>query len=420
MYRLKNALRPYAWGSATAMAELFGREPSGGPEAELWIGAHPDSPSSMLLPDGTEQPLDAYIAERPDTTLGAGTIQRFGARLPFLAKVLAADSALSLQVHPSQEQARAGYAAETAARIPAGDPARSYKDDNHKPEMIYALTDFEALCGFRQPRDAARLFLGLRGKLAAAGAGTGLLDRVIAALQQPDGADGPSGLRTAFLALLEGGAEAAALVDATADLLAGMDAGRLGPEFSTVAWLADLYPQDPGTLISLLLNRVSLEPGQALYLPAGQIHAYLRGLCVEVMASSDNVLRCGLTPKHVNIAELARICDFSPLQPPRVEAIRTGTGQELYCPPSAEFQLQRIELRDGDEPVALEQHGPAVVLAVAGSARLDSPRTDLALHRGDSAFIPDAEQPVLAHPVPGSRSPAVLFAVTTSGNAGSN
>src|SRR4051794_30753696 len=140
MYRLKNVLRPYAWGSATAMAELFGREPSGGPEAELWIGAHPDSPSSMLLPGGTEQPLDAFIAERPDSALGGEAIRRFGTRLPFLAKVLAADSALSLQVHPSQEQARAGYAAETAARIPASDPARSYKDDNHKPEMIYALT----------------------------------------------------------------------------------------------------------------------------------------------------------------------------------------------------------------------------------------------------------------------------------------
>jgi mannose-6-phosphate isomerase len=407
MYRLKNVLRPYAWGSATAMAELFGREPSGGPEAELWIGAHPDSPSSMLLPGGIEQPLDAFIAERPDAALGAEAVRRFGSRLPFLAKVLAADSALSLQVHPSQEQARAGYAAETAARIPASDPARSYKDDNHKPEMIYALTEFEALCGFRQPRDAARLFLGLRGKLAAAGAGTALLDRVVAALQQPDGT---AGLRTAFLALLEGGAESAALVDATAELLAGLTPGRLGPEFSTVAWLAELYPQDPGTLISLLLNRVSLEPGQALCLPAGQIHAYLRGLGVEVMASSDNVLRCGLTPKHVNIAELVRICDFAPHQPPLVEATLTETGQELYCPPFAEFQLQRIELRDGDEPVALEQHGPAVVLAVAGSAR----------RRGDSAFIPDAEQPVLAHPVPGSRSPAVLFAVTTSGNAGSN
>src|SRR4051812_47525876 len=280
MYRLKNVLRPYAWGSATAMAELFGRDPSGGPEAELWIGAHPDSPSSMLLPDGTEQPLDAFIAERPDAALGAEAVRRFGARLPFLAKVLAADSALSLQVHPSQEQARAGYAAETAARIPASDPARSYKDDNHKPEMVYALTEFEALCGFRQPRDAARLFLGLRGKLAAAGAGTALLDRVVAALQQPDrtdgsnGTDGSAGLRTAFLALLEGGAESAALVDATADVLAGVAPGRLGPEFSTVAWLAELYPQDPGTLISLLLNRVSLEPGQALCLPAGQIHAY--------------------------------------------------------------------------------------------------------------------------------------------------
>ncbi|NKX50446.1 mannose-6-phosphate isomerase, class I [Arthrobacter deserti] len=413
MYRLKNVLRPYAWGSDTAMAELFGREPSGGPEAELWIGAHPDSPSSVLLPGGAEQPLDAFIEAHPGPALGDEAIRLFGARLPFLAKVLAADSALSLQVHPTREQARAGFAAENAARIPAGAPGRNYKDDNHKPEMIYALTAFEALCGFRDPRDAARLFLGLRGKLAAAGADTALLDRVVSALQGPDGS---AGLRTAFLALLEGGAESAALVDATAGLLAGLAPGSLGPEFTTVAWLADLYPQDPGTLISLLLNRVTLKPGQALCLPAGQIHAYLRGLGVEVMASSDNVLRCGLTPKHVDIAELVKVCDFSPLRPPLVEPRISEVGQELYCPPFAEFQLQRIELRDGDEPVPLDQHGPAVVLAGSGSAVLDSPRSDLALRRGGSAFIPCTEEPVLVHPAAGSRSPAVLFAVTTSGH----
>ncbi|NKX53267.1 mannose-6-phosphate isomerase, class I [Arthrobacter mobilis] len=415
MYRLKNVLRPYAWGSATAIAELFGREPSGGPEAELWIGAHPDSPSSVLLPGGAEQPLDAFIDAHPAPALGGETIGRFGAKLPFLAKVIAAESALSLQVHPTREQARAGYAAENAARIPAADPARSYRDSNHKPEMIYALTPFEALCGFRQPRDAARLFTGLRGKLAAAGADTALVDQVIGALQGPDG---PAGVRTAFLALLEGGSRSADLVEVTAKVLAGVAPDRLGPEFATVAWLADLYPQDPGTLVSLLLNHVTLEPGQALCLPAGQIHAYLRGLGVEIMASSDNVLRCGLTPKHINIAELVRICDFTPGRPPFVEPLVTDTGQELYCPPFAEFQLQRIELQDGDGPVALDQHGPAVVLAVSGSALLDSPRSDLLLRRGDSAFIPDAEQPVLVHPALDSRSPAVLFAVTTSGNPG--
>ncbi|MFD1213915.1 mannose-6-phosphate isomerase, class I, partial [Arthrobacter sp. GCM10027362] len=232
--------------------------------------------------------------------------------------------------------------------------------------------------------------------------------------------DGSAGLREAFLALLEGGAQSAALVEAAAAALAGVAPGRLGPEFATVAWLADLYPQDPGTLVSLLLNHVTLEPGQALCLPAGNIHSYLRGLGVEVMASSDNVLRCGLTPKHVNVEELARICDFSPMRPPLVERRITDTDQELYCPPFAEFQLQRIELRDGDGPVPLEQHGPAVVLAVSGSALLDSPRTDLRLRRGESAFIPAFEQPVLVHHVLGGEAPAVLFAVTTSGSAGAN
>lgn len=200
-------------------------------------------------------------------------------------------------------------------------------------------------------------------------------------------------------------------------MLAAVPEEETGPEFAAVRWLAELYPQDPGTLISLLLNLTTLQPGQALSLPAGNVHAYLRGLGIEVMATSDNVLRGGLTPKHINIPELLKITDFRPIEPPRVERKLTDAGQELYCPPFAEFQLQRIEINDGDTPVPLAQHGPVVVLAVSGSALLDSPVTDLTLHRGDSAFIPASEQPVLVHPVLNADSPAVLFAVTCAGNA---
>ncbi|WP_336711036.1 mannose-6-phosphate isomerase, class I [Arthrobacter sp. USHLN218] len=414
MYRLTNVMRPYAWGSLTAIADLFGRKPSGGPEAELWIGAHPDSPSTVTLPDGEEQPLTDFIDDAPGLALGDDAMGLFGPKLPFLTKVLAAEEALSLQVHPTLEQARAGYARENEAGIPFTAPERSYRDDNHKPEMIFALTPFQALCGFREPAQSAALFRSLLEHLVTADAQTDLLERVIALLEGPE----PSAaIREAFVALLDGGADAAALVDSTANVLDKLPAGGIGPELTTVRWLIELYPKDPGTLISMLLNLVTLEPGDALYLPAGNVHAYLNGLGIEVMATSDNVLRGGLTPKHINIPELLTITDFHPIEPPYVRPQFTDAGQEVYCPPFAEFQLQRIELNDGATPVALAQHGPAVVLAVSGGAMLDSPVTDLTLRRGDSAFIPASEQPVLVHPVIDGGSPAVLFAVTCAGNA---
>jgi mannose-6-phosphate isomerase len=412
MYRLTNVLRPYAWGSTTAIAELFGREPSGGPEAELWIGAHPDSPSTVRLAD-RDQPLDEFIKENPGATLGEPVLGLFGATLPFLTKVLAADSALSLQVHPTLEQAKSGFAAENAAGVAFNDPQRSYRDDNHKPEMIFALSDFQALCGFRPPRDAARLLSGLRPKLADAGASLDLLDEV---LQLLDAGDEEAALRGAFVALLDGGDRSTGLATDTARVLAAAPAGSLGSEYAAAARLAELYPGDPGALISLLLNLVSLSPGQALCLPAGNIHAYLQGLGVEVMATSDNVLRGGLTPKYFNVPELVKITDFRPITPPFVERTTTDAGQELYCPPFAEFQLQRIELSDGGSPVPLAQHGPTIVLAVSGSVLLDSPRSDLTISRGEAAFIPAAEQPVNVHPAGGTEAGAVLFAVTTSGS----
>jgi mannose-6-phosphate isomerase len=412
MYRLTNVVRPYAWGSTTAIAELFGREPSGGPEAELWIGAHPDSPSRVQLAGG-ERPLDEFIKENPGAALGETVLGMFGATLPFLTKVLAADSALSLQVHPTLEQARSGFAAENAAGISFNDPQRSYRDDNHKPEMIFALSDFQALCGFRPPRDAARLLAGLKPRLADAGAALELLDEVLDLL---DGADEEAALRGAFLALLDGGERSTRLAADTARMLAAAPAGSLGTEYAAVARLGELYPGDPGALISLLLNLVVLSPGQALCLPAGNIHAYLQGLGVEVMAASDNVLRGGLTPKFVNVPELVKITDFRPISPPMVKPTMTDAGQELYCPPFAEFQLQRIELADGGSPVPLAQHGPAIVLAVSGSVLLDSPKSDLMLGRGEAAFIPDTEQPVNVHPAGDTGTGAVLFAVTTSGS----
>jgi len=412
LYEIENVLRDYAWGSTTAIASLLGRPESGGPEAELWIGAHPDSPSVAHVPeDGSRSPLDALISSDPEHFLGAQSVSAFGPRLPFLAKILAAAQPLSLQVHPSLEQAREGFARENAAGLDAHAPNRNYKDDNHKPEMIFALTPFEALCGFRPAAETREVFQHI-ARAFPEGAGSPAL--VQALIDDLAAADEGAGLRQAFERLITGGqgvAEDTALV-----VEALLSAGSLEPyqaELGTVISLNEKYPGDPGVLISLLLNRISLKPGEAVYLPAGNVHAYLHGLGVEVMASSDNVLRGGLTPKHVDVPELLNTIDFHPVAVPMLDAEKTVMDQELFRPPFKEFQLQRIELGPDAGPVPLAQSGAAVVIVVAGEVYLDSPKGDLQLSRGRSAFIAAAEAPINVHRVAGGAEPALAFAVTT-------
>ncbi|MFD5277218.1 mannose-6-phosphate isomerase, class I [Pseudarthrobacter sp. NPDC058362] len=418
MYQLENVLRDYAWGSTTAIAALLGRPESGRPEAELWIGAHSGSPSVAHVPeDGTDTPLDALISRDPEHFLGADSVARFGPRLPFLAKVLAAAEPLSLQVHPSLEQARAGFARENDAGLPADAANRNYRDDNHKPEMIFALTPFEALCGFRPAAATRRI---LEHLVQSFGAARIPVPVVLSGLLEDlsGGGDGEGGdseaLQRAFRRLITGGEDVAEATSHVVSLLkSGAPLASYQAELSTVVNLDSKYPGDPGVLISLLLNRISLQPGEAVYLPAGNVHAYLHGLGVEVMASSDNVLRGGLTPKFVDVPELLRTIDFKPVAVPMLDAERTVLDQELFRPPFEEFQLQRIELSPEDGPVPLAQSGAAVVIVVSGAVYLDSPKGDLELGRGGSAFLPAAEAPVNVHLAAGSTEPALAFAVTT-------
>ena len=413
MYEIDNVLRPYAWGSTTAIAGLLGRPESGGPEAELWIGAHPDSPSVATRPYGTAAPLNELIAEDPGHHLGEASVAAFGPRLPFLTKVLAAAKPLSLQVHPSLEQARAGFARENAEGVPADAAHRNYRDDNHKPEMIFALTPFDALCGFRKPAKSRDVFLHLAGCLELSGSGVpAVLSEVINDLAQAGEHDA---LRSAFERLIAGGDGVTEATKRVVDALAaGAPMAPYQPELSTVLSLNSEYPGDPGVLISLLLNRLSLEPGEAVYLPAGNVHAYLHGLGVEVMASSDNVLRGGLTPKFVDVPELLNTVIFESVGVPMLRAEVSELGQELYRPPFREFQLQRIEVVPGGAPVPLAQSGAAVVIVTSGSVYLDSPKGDLQLDHGRSAFLPAADAPVNVHPVSSSADTAVAFAVTTA------
>lgn len=413
MYALENVLRPYAWGSTTAIAGLLGRPASGGPEAELWIGAHPDSPSlaSAAADDGGALGLDELIARDPEHFLGRESVAGFGPRLPFLLKVLAAERPLSLQVHPTLEQARAGFAREEAAGVGHGAATRNYKDDNHKPEMIFALTPFEALCGFRPAAGSRAVFQHLAGCFDQAGVELPrLIPELLADLAQPD--EGAA-LQAAFERLIAGDDVAAATSAVVGLLAAGAPLGQHGAELGTAVNLNEEYPGDPGVLISLLLNRISLAPGEAVYLPAGNVHAYLHGLGIEVMASSDNVLRGGLTPKFVDVPELLKTVAFEAVGVPALQAETTMLDQELYRPPFREFQLQRIELAPGGDPVPLSQSGAAVLIVLEGAVVLDSPKGDLQLGRGGSAFIPAAEAPVNVHPAANAAGPVVAFAVTT-------
>jgi mannose-6-phosphate isomerase len=425
VYELENVLRPYAWGSTTAIAGLLGRPASGGPEAELWIGAHPDSPSVALSPAGSagahaaveahdgRRALDALIGEDPEHHLGSDSVAEFGPRLPFLLKVLAADTPLSLQVHPTLEQAREGFAREEAAGVDRAAAERNYKDDNHKPEMIFALTPFEALCGFRPASDARAVLELLVADFELAGLELPrLVPLLLADLAQPEE---HAALRSAFERLIAGGED---VTDATAAIVSALASGApTAPhqaELATVVTLNAQYPGDPGVLISLLLNRISLAPGEAVYLPAGNVHAYLHGLGIEVMASSDNVLRGGLTPKFVDVPELLRTIAFEAVGVPMLSPETTMLGQEVFRPPFREFQLQRIELKPGAEPVPVVQSGAAVMIVVSGSVLLDSPKGQLRLERGASAFLPAAEAPVNAHALSGATGTALAFAVTTA------
>src|SRR5271170_1080010 len=334
MELLQPVIRPYAWGSRTGIAELQGRPvPAPGPEAELWIGAHPSAPG--------ETTLDAVIAADPDRELGPACVARFGPRLPFLLKVLSADQALSIQLHPSRAQAEAGFRAENTRGLPPGDPARNYVDDWPKPELLCALTPFEVLAGLRPPPDAAALLRALS---------VGQLAPLAAELQA---ATNPQALSRVLAAILEWPpGSRAALVTAVVAACAAL-ASSASPYAAACAAAvreAGHHPGDLGVVAMLLLRHTVLAPGQAVFMPAGGLHAYLRGTGIEVLANSDNVIRAGLTAKHVDVPELLKLLDPAVTVPVLTPAPR-GDGVAWFDTPAPEFRLYVADL--AEPPVTL-------------------------------------------------------------------
>ena len=371
---MQNRVQAYAWGSHTALAALRGEAPTSEPEAELWMGAHPLAPSKLVV-DDAERSLPELIAECAESFLGPRVSRDFGA-LPFLLKLLAAREPLSLQAHPSEEQARTGFAREHAAGLPLGAPTRSYKDPHHKPELIVALTPFSALVGFRDTRQTARLFesLGVRR---------------LAAVTQALATQAPADALRALFDLVTASAPTAREDLATETLAACRAPRSRPPEFAReLAWgarIGDLYPGDPGIVLALALNLVVLEPGQGVYLPAGNLHAYLEGTGVEIMASSDNVLRGGLTPKHVDAAELARVLDFQAGPATLVPTERTGVELH-YRTPSREFALSRIDIENGSAHLGAV-HGPEILVVTAGELEVRRSDETVRLRSGASVFV---------------------------------
>ncbi len=393
MELMRNRVRPYAWGSRTAIAELLGDpSPAPHPQAELWIGAHP-ADSSVLVAgageaatraDAPGRSLVEVIAADPVGTMGGPVHGKFGARLPFLLKVLAAAEPLSLQAHPSSAQAERGFALEEAAGIPLSSPQRNYRDSWHKPELICALTEFEALCGFREPTRTVHLLAALE---------VPALDHYLGLLSgQPD----EHGTRALFSSIIT--IPPSTLGPLLADVLAAcVQRVKRGDEFAaeyrTALALGERYPGDPGVLASLLLNRITLQPGQALYLPGGNLHAYLAGVGIEIMANSDNVLRGGLTPKHVDVGELMKVLDFSPGDQPVLHGDPGIAGEWVYRTPAPEFRLSRLV--PGPDRREITHPGPQVLLVVDGSIEVaDGRGRVVSVPRGRSLWIGAHDGPV--------------------------
>lgn len=444
---IENTPRAYAWGSTDALPNMLGTAPTGEPQAELWLGTHPGSPAHVAKATPVQHTLIDLVESDPD---------RYGVNggpLPFLLKVLAIGAPLSLQVHPDRDQAAAGFAAEEAAGVPRDAPERNYSDPTHKPELLVALSEVTALSGFRDLATAREDLLLLAAAARELGHTTGAAGLEYAACRLV-GRDGGA-LRREFLTWAFSGdlriADALACLPAVlhaevlqtaalhtevlqtaattavpdAPAAVATDAGETPPangfweraledgiadpdRLAALRALVTAHPSDAGVLVSLLLHLVRLAPGEAIFLGAGQLHAYLGGVAVEVMASSDNVLRAGLTRKHVDIAELCRIVDTSELSDPRFPAERVGQGLLAWRPGVPEFQLGRARLREADADagsgyadseaatsIDLPARAPVVLVVTAGKVRIErpdaSPAEVASARRGQSLYVSAGE-----------------------------
>ncbi|MQY77493.1 MAG: mannose-6-phosphate isomerase, class I [Spirochaeta sp.] len=380
--KLKNSIQEYAWGSYTAIPELLGEpSPAEKPQAELWMGAHHKAPSEVIM-GNRKIALPELIKEDPAAILGIKTAEKYNGSLPFLFKVLAMAEPLSIQAHPNQAQAKKGFARENKQDIPIDGFNRNYRDTNHKPEILCALTTCWALKGFRPIEQIVSIMAPLNI--------TGIAPLVEALDKNPN----EQGLRRFFASLLTLDPESKRV--SVAEVLAhiqhnrGDTEGAAEPCRRWIIKLNERYPGDIGVLSPLFLNLVEVKPGEALFLQAGQLHAYLQGVGIELMANSDNVLRGGLTPKHIDVAELLSILDFKGAEAEKVQIESSAAGEEFYLTPAAEFRLSRISVEEGQEYLSSRERSIEIIICTRGSASVWdlSTGTGFPVKKGDSFIIP--------------------------------
>lgn len=385
MDRLEAVVQPYDWGSRYVIATLQGRPtPSPGPEAELWIGAHPGAPALLEREQGLTT-LHRVIAADPEQELGVACASRFDGRLPFLLKVLAVEKALSIQVHPDRAQAQEGWSREDAASIPLRDPARNYKDDWPKPEAVLALTEFEALAGFRSAEEAARIVEHLQVPALAC---------VVDALRSGDDQAQVRALTTLLHWPMRERDQLLADVEWRCGELAD-DPGVADEDraaFRAAVRIARQHPGDIGLVASLLLQHVTLSPGEGLFMPAGGLHCYLQGTGIELLANSDNVVRAGLTSKHVDVEELLRLLDPAVTVPP-LRPVEVAPGLTHFETPAPEFDLLRCTVGEGGATAGgrhLPGDGaPRLLLCLEGEVTVtDDAGDQVVLGRGESCYSP--------------------------------
>jgi len=375
-YRLRGEIKRYDWGSPDLIPALLGLPPDGGPCAELWMGGHPGGPSRIELPGGPAC-LGEAIAGDARRYLGEETAARYG-ELPFLFKLLAAEKPLSIQAHPSQALAREGFDRENGEGLAPDAPGRSYRDPNHKPEAICALSPFVGMCGFREPGEIARLVGDFLGGTAAPAALREGFAPLLRALEAP-----PAVALREFLSALLGAPPP------FREALTEFALSREGPEGGgcergMVRAFAELHPGDPAIIAPLYLNVFRLQPGEAVFVKPGTLHAYVRGFGAELMASSDNVLRGGLTSKRVDAPELLRALDFSP-QKPQIAKPPPGASFYAYPFPCEEFFLAALSGDGGATLLALD--GPSILLVTEGAASINMEL----VRKGEAIFVPAAE-----------------------------
>ena len=383
MLLLRNVIQAYPWGPIDGMVPLLGNQPTGDHQAELWVGTHERGPSVVVGGDHDGRTLAEVIAEDPRTYLGSELADAGATALPFLLKVLAIGEPLSLQAHPSAEQATAGFDREEAAGVAIDAPDRTYRDRSPKPEALVALVETWALCGFRPPLAAAELIEEID---------VNALDPLLAILRAP----GPDALHDALAWVLRlAGDERHEVATATAAAASKATSGasdRSDPRW-WVARLAADYGGDPTCLAPLLMELLTLAPGEAVHLGAGNLHAYLEGAGVEIMAASDNVLRGGLTDKHIDVDGLLAVLRFEPGVPTRPAASDENSNTVAYDCGEAAFLLTRVDLSDG--PVSIAPTGPSLLLAVGGEGDVAGIGGGLVVGHGDAVFVAPGEGPLL-------------------------